>query len=348
MHRCPLAETAPCPCGSATRTCSHSRASGPASWCRPPSSLAQVGCACCGGWWNRAPCCGSTVRQPGPACQFAEQSLPVCGASGSRPRVPTPLPPAAPTLLALAAELWHGLAGQQDASAAADLTCQPGLLSTSGRRPPGMARRVSSDPDAGSLERAGSRAGGAAGAAGAGGGPGRSSFDAGSSGAEREGSGHSVLLMGVASDGRVWQWQLPLLRGILPEGKPAVVPPAPKPELLGGWRLVHVVAGPKPAWHSVRPGWHAPPGGPPTHASELLQLHPCPALPRKPATRPRSPNPPAGLMHTLPQRATAFSASPAPVPLPGAHGAVTPLAAATAAGGLAWCSCGRDLFDIHI
>jgi hypothetical protein len=77
--------------------------------------------------------------------------------------------------------------------------------------------------------------------------------------------------MGVASDGRVWQWQLPLLCGTLPDAKPAALPPAPKPELLG-------------------------------------------------------------LLHTLPQRVTAFSASPAPVPLPGAHGAVAPVAAATAAG----------------
>lgn len=41
---------------------------------------------------------------------------------------------------------------------------------------------------------------------------------------------------------------------------------------------------------------------------------------------------PAGLLHTLPQRVTAFSVCPLPVPLPGSAGAVAAVAAATAAG----------------
>lgn len=45
--------------------------------------------------------------------------------------------------------------------------------------------------------------------------------------------GHSVLLMGAASDGRVWQWQAPLLEGTLPGARPAALPSLPKPELLG-------------------------------------------------------------------------------------------------------------------
>ena len=141
-------------------------------------------------------------------------------------------PPAAPTLLALTAGLWRGLSTQADASSAADLTSQASLLSGgSTRRPPGMARRVASGPDgggSGGLERT------CSGMAAAGS---RGSLDAGGSGAccgaEQEASGHSVLLMGVASDGQVWQWQLPLLTGTLPDAKPTALPPAPKPELLG-------------------------------------------------------------------------------------------------------------------
>lgn len=156
-------------------------------------------------------------------------------------------PPAAPTLLALTAGLWRGLSLQADASSAADLTSQASLLSGgSTRRPPGMARRVASGPDVGGssgLERTGS------GMAAAGS---RGSLDAGGSGAccgaEQEASGHSVLLMGVASDGQVWQWQLPLLGGTLPDAKPPALPPAPKPELLGagvGWLGCRV-------WHAMR------------------------------------------------------------------------------------------------
>lgn len=94
-----------------------------------------------------------------------------------------------------------------------------------------MARRVASGSDVISVQRTGS------GQAAAGS---RGSLDAGGSGtaccgAKQEASGHSVLLMGVASDGRVWQWQLPLLSGTLPDGKPSTLSPAPKPELLGVW-----------------------------------------------------------------------------------------------------------------
>lgn len=144
--------------------------------------------------------------------------------------------PAAPTLLALTAGLWHGLSVQQDASTAADLTSQASLLNGgSARRPPGLARRVASGSDASGLQRTGS------GQAAAGS---RGSLDAGGSGtaccgAEQEASGHCVLLMGVASDGRVWQWQLPLLSGTLPDGKPSPLPPAPKPELLGMGSVGH-------------------------------------------------------------------------------------------------------------
>lgn len=41
---------------------------------------------------------------------------------------------------------------------------------------------------------------------------------------------------------------------------------------------------------------------------------------------------PAGLLHSLPQRATSFCAGAGPVPLPGTAGAVSPIAVATAAG----------------
>lgn len=144
-----------------------------------------------------------------------------------------PTPRAAPALLALTGGLWRGLTAQLDTSTAADLASQASLLGGGGaRRPPGLARRVSSSADvggSGGLERTGS--GMAAGGT-------RASLDAGGSGsaccgAEQEASGHSVLLMGVASDGRVWQWQLPLLCGTLPDAKPSALPPAPKPELLG-------------------------------------------------------------------------------------------------------------------
>lgn len=49
-----------------------------------------------------------------------------------------------------------------------------------------------------------------------------------------------------------------------------------------------------------------------------------------------------GLLHTLPQRVAAFSACPAPVPLPATQGAVAPVAAATAAGGAVADNCGPD------
>ncbi|KAL4422261.1 hypothetical protein ABPG75_008458 [Micractinium tetrahymenae] len=89
---------------------------------------------------------------------------------------------------------------------------------------------------------------------------------------QQDGPGRrSVLLMGAASDGRVWQWQVPLLGGTLAETRPAAPPPPPKPELIG-------------------------------------------------------------LLHMLPQRVTSFCACPLPVPLPGVAGAVTAVAAATAAG----------------
>jgi hypothetical protein len=73
---------------------------------------------------------------------------------------------------------------------------------------------------------------------------------AGAQQAQQEAAGHSVLVMGVATDGRVWQWQLPLLTGTLrdpkltaaaaavPAASAAVPPQAPKPELLG---LLHTL-----------------------------------------------------------------------------------------------------------
>ncbi|KAL4425017.1 hypothetical protein ABPG77_001795 [Micractinium sp. CCAP 211/92] len=161
------------------------------------------------------------------------------------------LPPApkfgtAPTMLALAAGLWHGLEDQgqqqqqrgpsaQHVQSASDLVSFGSGWGEAGTGNDGSTpqQRVTQQP--------------------------------GGSG------GCCVLLMGAASDGRVWQWQAPLLEGTLPESKPAALPPPPKPELLG-------------------------------------------------------------LLHTLPQRVTLFCACPLPVPLPGASGAVTAVAAATAAG----------------
>ena len=50
-----------------------------------------------------------------------------------------------------------------------------------------------------------------------------------------EPSGCTALVMGVASDGRVWQWQVAIPASTAPEGKGGAAPlPAPKPELLGG------------------------------------------------------------------------------------------------------------------
>lgn len=132
-------------------------------------------------------------------------------------------PPAGPALLCLAAALWRGLeVAPETADVAADVSAHMNLVS-GGKRHPGMARRVSSG---GSLEAGG---GGAEG--------GRRSSDGAEAGggdaAQQEASGHSVLLMGATSDGRVWQWRLPLLGGTLPEPRPPALPPAPKPELLG-------------------------------------------------------------------------------------------------------------------
>jgi hypothetical protein len=75
---------------------------------------------------------------------------------------------------------------------------------------------------------------------GGGGGGAAADLGGGAAAAERqaaaEAAGRSVLLMGVASDGRVWQWQAPLLGGTQPEDKAAVAaaaPAAPQAELLG-------------------------------------------------------------------------------------------------------------------
>jgi hypothetical protein len=48
-------------------------------------------------------------------------------------------------------------------------------------------------------------------------------------------AGWGLLVMGVAGDGRAWQWRMPLLGGALPDAKvPAqLLPPAPRPDLLG-------------------------------------------------------------------------------------------------------------------
>lgn len=86
-----------------------------------------------------------------------------------------------------------------------------------------------------------------------------------------------------------------------------------------------------PAWARGGPGLEV------RCALRLAGLCTCWPLPcrRASATHPSpSPRPPAGLLHSLPQRVTSFCVGPAPVALPGAAGAVVPLAAATASGSL--------------
>lgn len=148
---------------------------------------------------------------------------------------------AAPSLLALGAALWRGL----EAPAAPDASSL--LIATDGRRHPGMARRLSSGEvrGGGSGTAEGGDVAGDVPTGGGGEAGGRGAAE-GSRGAavvaaveqqaQQEAAGHAVLLMGVGSDGRVWQWQLPLLSGELPDAKAAAsgLPPAPRPELLGG------------------------------------------------------------------------------------------------------------------
>lgn len=129
--------------------------------------------------------------------------------------------PAANALAALAAGLWRGLSAPPDSASAAqaDLTTQASLAS-GGKRPPGMARRVSSGTaELRTSQDLGALGGGAA--------------EGGWAGGDAEGGGHSLLLMGASTNGRVWQWQLPLLAGTLPGPKAKDLPPLPKPELLG-------------------------------------------------------------------------------------------------------------------
>ncbi|KAI3424707.1 hypothetical protein D9Q98_008096 [Chlorella vulgaris] len=149
---------------------------------------------------------------------------------------------AAPSLLALSAGLWRGLDTASAHSLPADQD-EPRARSSSS----------SGGPDAGSP--------GQALGSGWSGGDGTVSLAAGAQQAlqqvaareqqaQREAAGHSVLVMGVATDGRVWQWQLPLLTGTLrdpkltaaaaavPAASAAVPPQAPKPELLG---LLHTL-----------------------------------------------------------------------------------------------------------
>jgi hypothetical protein len=136
--------------------------------------------------------------------------------------------PAAPTLLALAAGLWQGLEAAAPAGQSSDIN--PLHLIGGSKRHPGLARRVSSSASEG-------RENGEAGTSTDGGGGEATAADGAVSGQQLQqqagAGGRSVLLMGVASDGRVWQWQLPLLGGTLADAKPPVPPPAPKPELVG-------------------------------------------------------------------------------------------------------------------
>lgn len=190
--------------------------------------------------WGRGFCC---CPHPLPTHSAAVPTW-SCESLDALPARTDPLPAssvaaAAPLLAALAAGLWRGLGTLPDAAAdmASDLTTQASIAS-GGRRPPGMARRVSSGPNElrSSLEVAGSS--GSIDAA-------RRSTEGGWGGGEAQGSGHSVLLMGTTSDGRVWQWQLPLLAGTLPESKPKELPLIPRPELLGafGVAVFGLVAG---------------------------------------------------------------------------------------------------------
>jgi hypothetical protein len=66
---------------------------------------------------------------------------------------------------------------------------------------------------------------------------GTSSGDVGRAGSSPYDPHHSVLLLGVATDGKLWQWQMPLLWGAL-EGPKAPLPRMPRADLLGeagGW-----------------------------------------------------------------------------------------------------------------
>lgn len=146
------------------------------------------------------------ARQLTYACLGAHKLLP-----------PPPKFGAAPSLVALAAGLWRGLPSgvPAEAGSGSDLASKSSRLSD-GRRPPGMARRVSSEGAAVTPRGSADSGGGGSGEQEAG-----------------EHSGHSVLLMGIDGGGRVWQWQLPLLAGTLPDPKAKELPPPPKPALLG-------------------------------------------------------------------------------------------------------------------
>ncbi len=142
-------------------------------------------------------------------CSFWLHGTVTAGLQAVRQEPTVPLRCAAPTMLALAAGLWHGLEDQgqqqqqrgpsaQHVQSASDLVSFGSGWGEAGTGNDGSTpqQRVTQQP--------------------------------GGSG------GCCVLLMGAASDGRVWQWQAPLLEGTLPEFKPAALPPPPKPELLGG------------------------------------------------------------------------------------------------------------------
>ena len=169
---------------------------------RPPPQRGDKACSCAS-----VCACAILVRPPCPRLYAAATSP----CSSSNLLYPPRRPPAAPTVLALAAGLWHGLEAAPASDAAAEVGA---LLSAGGRRHPGAARRVPSAPNHNSR----SSTDGAEGSAGD---------------IDEAAAGRCVLLMGAASDGRVWQWQVPLLAGALPDPKPAALPAAPKPELLG-------------------------------------------------------------------------------------------------------------------
>ena len=145
----------------------------------------------------------------------------------------------------MTAGLWRGLEapagaanGELGASGSGPLT--PSLHQLGGKRHPGSARRVSSSLSEASAAEAVASVG--SGAIGSVDGSSRSASAALHQQQQQEGgSGRSVLIMGVTGDGRVWQWQLPLLWGTLQAGDgkataPEAAPPLPRPDLLGALR----------------------------------------------------------------------------------------------------------------
>lgn len=141
----------------------------------------------------------------------------------------------APALVALAAGLWRGLQPQGDEPSAAGPLVTLHLRDGGGRRHPGTVRRKVLVPSEAALpDDQDSSVHGVAPSS-----P-TAAIASGTALASHIGEqAYSVLLMGVGSDGKVWQWQLPLLAGARTEPR-APLPTMPMLQVLG---LLHMLSG---------------------------------------------------------------------------------------------------------